>query len=222
MLSISTVEEAVAYLVRETGQSWSPSRLFDVAVAHQIALLAVVPAGITTVTVRADSATSGHLEDVQNHLFAQVPPNLVRQVWLRGVAEARLAADVDGVLGEYSQLSSPVRVTTKDVLVSAAALEALLKVAGQVKAATAVTAPVPRFDAQCATLLREIELIDRCPTALPRNIAGRPGIKAELKGKCLQQRDVFQSGWVFEHTWRAMRSLGEIAYDDESSITPGA
>jgi hypothetical protein len=224
MLSISTLDEAVAYLTRETGQGWSPSRLFDLTVANQISLLAVVPVGITTVTVRANSATSGRLEDIQDHLFALLRPAHVRQVWLRGEVETTLAADVDGVLGEYSQLSRPVRVMAKDVLVPAAVLEHLLKVvsgsgenvAGGSAEAAVGTVPVPRSEAQRLALLGEIERLGLRPTALPRNIHGHPGIKAKLKGQCLQQPHIFQSVWVFEHTWSGMRALREIAYDDEA------
>jgi hypothetical protein len=215
MLSIFTLAEAVVWLSHETGQPWTASRLFDVAVTHGIPLQAAIPLGVATVTVRRDSATSGYLEDIPNHPLALLTPDHVKQVWQRDVAETILAADIDGVLGEYSQLSSPIRVTPDKVRISAEALKKIMTVAAAAGAPAAGLGHVPKLEAQVAAVLREIELHDLRPKALPRNSTGRPGIKAELKAKLLKQKQLFQSPRAFEHTWQTMRTLGEIAYDDE-------
>jgi hypothetical protein len=212
MLSFSNVTEAITWLSRHTGQDWTVSRLFEVAAARSIALHAAVPPGVTTVTTRRASDSTSYLEDIPDHPLALLNPKQVRRLGLAGVAETNLAAAIDGELGEYSQLSSPIRVTTSEVRVSTGALQEIATAVKAAEASTAGVKPVPRAVAQDATILKEIESLGISPTSLPPPVAGKMGVKGLVAEALLsREKRLFGSKRVFDHAWQRLRTRGEVA-----------
>lgn len=209
MLSFFNLSEAVAWLSQSTGQIWTASHLFEVAVAHGIELQAAIPPGVGTITARRESDTTSRLEDILDHPLAQLSARQVKQLWLAGATETNKAADLDGELGEYSQLGSFVRVTATDVRISAASLR-LICAATPKGGVPTTPCPVPRFSAQDQAILDEIKVRGFQPTAIPKHRPGKRGLKAEVKSTLLARQGGLFSVSSFDHAWERLRSAGDI------------
>lgn len=75
-----------------------------------------------------------------------------------------------------------------------------------------VAKPIPRTKAQNDAILAAIRSKGLDPKRLPKNPAGKPGIKTELRNACLSQhRAIFSSAKVFNIAWDRLRAEEAIA-----------
>lgn len=71
--------------------------------------------------------------------------------------------------------------------------------------------PVLRSTAQDAVILEEIRSQGHDPLALPKALAGKSGVKADIRAKlCASRKDVFQSDRVFDDAWQRLRDQKHI------------
>lgn len=73
-----------------------------------------------------------------------------------------------------------------------------------------ITKPLQRTAAQDKAISMEIEKMGMNPKELPKNIAGKPGVKAEIR-KALSSNSLFVGATVFDKAWVRMSDAGDIA-----------
>lgn len=75
--------------------------------------------------------------------------------------------------------------------------------------------PVSRSAAQDAVILETIRRVGHEPLSLPKNDAGKPGIKAAVRGELVAKHKLFpQGGRQFDKAWDRLSAFKEIAYRD--------
>lgn len=67
-----------------------------------------------------------------------------------------------------------------------------------------------RFPAQERAILDEIVRHEPDPKCLPKNAAGKSGVKAKVKN-LLKNNPLFEGDTVFDKAWERLRKLGEVA-----------
>ena len=75
---------------------------------------------------------------------------------------------------------------------------------------------LPKLRAQERAILDVITGLGLDPKCLPRNQAGKPGIKFTVRG-ALQGKGIFSSARVFDKAWERSSHDGDIAYEEEVS-----
>lgn len=113
-LSLSTVDEAVAWLVASTGQAWTASRLFNKVVDYGLTLRAAPPPEAAAVLHRFTVGEGMVREGFIGWCLADLAPFHVAQVWLSGRSLASRAAGLFPD-GEYAFFDPPLSVTVADV-----------------------------------------------------------------------------------------------------------
>lgn len=93
----------------------------------------------------------------------------------------------------------------------AAALIACISATGAVPVAPIKrTKPVARSTAQDEAILEAIRRLGHDPLALPKPLAGKGGVKADIRASCLSSKDVFLSKGVFDDAWQRLRDQKAI------------
>lgn len=70
--------------------------------------------------------------------------------------------------------------------------------------------PLQRTAAQDSAILCEIEKQGFDPLALPKNLPGKPGVKASIRA-ALSENSLFTGGTVFDKAWERLTARGDIA-----------
>ena len=73
--------------------------------------------------------------------------------------------------------------------------------------------PIQRAEAQDTTIRRAIKQAGHNPLFLPRNKAGKPGVKAAIR-KSLKDNSLFIGATVFDRAWERLRKSGDLADSD--------
>lgn len=125
MLTISTIQEALAYLTEQTKHAWTDSELFDIAANSSIELHAATPID-SMVTIQHFVPGAGLVEKcrfgVTSPCLGVLFPWQVGQLWLCGETETSHPFDHDRVHGEYKWFVEPVSVTRSEVRIRAESL----------------------------------------------------------------------------------------------------
>lgn len=128
MLSISTLQEAMAFLSERTGRPWTESEILDTAVGFRINLRAVIPARVWTKIQRFEvgglvTASETFPGDT---ILAKLVPKHIRELWLRGETTTDCPGEYCDIDGPHVILSEPVRVTLAEVRIDAEGLREIL------------------------------------------------------------------------------------------------
>ena len=70
--------------------------------------------------------------------------------------------------------------------------------------------PLQRTAAQDSAILCEIEKQGYDPLALPKNLPGKPGVKAAIRA-ALSENSLFTGGTVFDKAWERLTARADIA-----------
>ena len=133
--NLFTVEEALAYLARETGLAWSENQFFESVSRYGVTMRAVAPKDAVTIIRELRFPPVDALNPLPEKmrlspgydLLAVVHPYRVAECWLRGETSTSHPAGYDEVEGELRMFSDPAKVARADLRITRDELTKLLK-----------------------------------------------------------------------------------------------
>ncbi|WPC65679.1 hypothetical protein SBP18_14425 [Rhodoferax ferrireducens] len=142
MLTISTLDESLEYLVEQTGRAWTASQFFDFVTRHKMNLHAVAPnAAMTTAEKNWQYGEEGEGWSERRHapgsfILARVRAGILKQLWMNGETETDELTRNDGRIFEGIWYTEPIQVTRDTVRVTALTLQEIVRIWRSEQAAT--------------------------------------------------------------------------------------
>lgn len=133
--NLFTVEEALAYLARETGLAWSENQFFESVSRYGVTMRAVASKDAVTIIRELRFPPADVCDPMPEKirlspgrdLLAVVHPYRVAECWLRGETSTSHPAGYDEVEGELRMFAEPVRVVRADLRITFNELNKLIK-----------------------------------------------------------------------------------------------